>query len=151
MLAWLAAILFSDDAPRPHRRIIRRRLSLATMKDAVRNIVIIRAAQLSGLQPRQLAPRPSFAPAGFIRAPRVRQFLRIVAGSALRRRLRARTQAEAFTALLSALRDLDALGRQIVKRLSKRLTRVRPLIATRPPHDAVRCLAAPCVAAADSS
>jgi hypothetical protein len=150
-LAWAAMMLFSEDAPRPTRRRIRRYglLSLDRLERLVRNLVLIRAAQLARRPARRCTF--AFAPAGFRRRRRTRQLLRAVAGSRLRRALRDRDPAKRMARLVQALADIETLARRIVRRLPKGLTRVRALVAVRPPHERIRSLAAPARCTCDSS
>jgi len=148
MLGWVAMLMFSIGF-KPDTRRLRRHGSVSVdgLARMVRNLIIIRASQIMPAPTLRAPPRRNFAPAGFTRRLERRQFLRSCAGSRLRRALRGRDPATRISVLLAALRDIDALAR-LVKR---RLTRLRPVLPTEPPHDALRTLAihAPC--AADSS
>jgi len=148
MLGWIAMLMVSTGF-KPDPRRLRRygHLSLDRLARMVRNLIIIRACQIMPAPRLRAPPRRNVAPAGFTRRLERRQFLRSFAGSRLRRALRARDPATRISVLLAALRDIDVLAR-LVKR---RLTRLRPVQPTEPPHDALRTLAihAPC--AADSS
>jgi hypothetical protein len=53
--------------------------------------------------------------------------------------------------LLAALADIDALAAGVARRFRRRLTRLFPLLAVRPPHDALASLAALPPRFADSS
>ena len=153
-LAWAAMILFAENAPQqPRRRLIQRHplLSPDAWARFVRNLVIIRAAQIARGSAGCAAPPRVFAPRGFKRRMRPRQLVRSSAGAWLRRALRDRDRARRFMRLLEALRDLDSLAVRLARRLVRRLTRLRPIIATRPPHVRVASLAAPAPFVSDSS
>lgn len=152
-LAWAAMMLFSDDAPLLDlRRCIRRfrLLSLDRLARMVRNLVIVRAAQMAGPRARRRTAR-SFAPPGFARRKRPARILRSCGGSALRRALRDRDPARRMTRIIQALRDIDQWARKLVRRLRRGLTRLRPLVMRRPPSSLVCSLAAPAAFAADTS
>ena len=154
-LAWIAMMLLSGETPRARRRIVRRRYCLldpGVMTRLVRNLVIIRAAQLS----RRRRRRPNLldsTPADFTRRTRVdAAWLRRVGGSRLRRSLTSEGGVAArISRLLAALSQIDALARRLGRRLRRGLTRLRPIVMTRVPQDACTSLAEPAPCAADSS
>jgi hypothetical protein len=147
VLAWVAMLMFSA-APKINARRLGRfaNLSLDSLARRVRNLIIIRAAQL--MNPRRRAKqRFNFAASGFTRRTIPRQLLRSIGGSRLRRALGHCDPAARISMLLEALRDIDALAR----RIARYLTRLAPIIAVQPPQDAARTLAAFAPRAADSS
>jgi len=148
MLGWIAMLMFSAGF-KPNRRRLHRYgdLSVHRLARMVRNLIIIRACQTAPPPTLRPPPRRNFAPTGFARRLHPRGFLRACAGSRLRRALRARDPATRISLLLGALCNLDAMA-TLVKR---RLTRLRPVLPTRPPHDACRTLAALAPYATDSS
>jgi len=150
MLAWIAMLLFADDTPRPNRRHIKRYgVSLDSMARMVRNLMIIRAAQLTRPNLRTRRQCPNYAPRGFAKRMRPRHAPRSVAGSRLRRALRRGDAGGRIALLLDLLANLDAA---VAKFMPKpRRTRLSPLIVTGPAPDAVRSLAAPIAFATDSS
>jgi hypothetical protein len=155
-LAWIAMMLLSDETPRASRRIVRRRyclLDLGVMTRLVRNLVIIRAGQLSQRRRRRRPILLDSAPAGFTRRTRANAAaLRRTAGSWLRRRLAGEGGAALrVSRLLAALADLDTLAGRLVRRLRRGLTRLRPIVMTRAPQHARTSLAEPAPCAADSS
>jgi hypothetical protein len=152
-LAWAAMMLFSDSAPLLDlRRCIQRfrLLSLDRLARLVRNLVIIRAAQMAGPRARRRSARASASP-GFVRRMRPARILRSCGGSQLRRVLRDRDPARRMARIIEALRDIDQLARKLVRRLRRGLTRLRPLVMRRPPSSLVCSLAAPAPFAADTS
>jgi hypothetical protein len=153
LLGWIALMLFAADPPASRRRHIRRYgfFDLARMRGLVRNLIIIRAGQLV---PRRAASRRCFgnAASGVRQRTRPRCLYRAAAGARLRRRLRARGgQAAVIAHLLAVLADIDALAAGVARRFRRRLTRLFPLVAVRPPHEAASSLAAPAPWFADSS
>lgn len=112
MLAWFALGGLGNDRQRRRAEI-----SFDKIERAVRNVIIIRAAQL--MAPRKLKPRRRHA----YKPPRIS--LRSIGGAWLRRRLHTRgdpiTRA---TQLLAALRNWRALGAQLARRRATGLTRL---------------------------
>lgn len=146
-LMWFAMFLFAPAALTNIRRLNRFGfLSLDDLTRCVRDLIVIRAAQIMRTppQPRQ---RFDYAQPGFRRRMHPRQLIRAAAGSRLRRALRHRDMATRISILLAALRDLDAFARAI----ARKLTRLAPILACAPPHNSVRTLACAAPYAADSS
>ena len=92
--------------------------------------LIIRAARAIGAKHTRGAARPANAAPGFVRRKLPTPFAcnRAIAGSKLRRQLRGRSAFAHVSALIRAILNLDALTAQLVKRLKRRLTRLRPLV-----------------------
>ena len=93
----------------------------------IASVLIIRAARSLPPRPR-CRPRPCNTPPGMRRrllavAPR-----RAAIGSVLRRRLRARDGLAHVAALIRAILHLDQLTAELARRLSRRLTRLSPLV-----------------------
>lgn len=142
VLAWLAVMLTSDIVAA--RRRLRRFAMLERMPRFIECLLVIRACALVFPRKRTRAPtRPANAPAGFARRRLGgTHILRATIGLAMRRRLRPRDLSARFAIWFEALRDLDAFAAPIVRRAQRRLTRLRALIPVRPPHVAVRSVAA---------
>jgi len=155
MLAWAAATLFANTT-RPKRRHIRQRyafLSLDYIERLVRELIIVRAADLTHLGAR---PRLCFvrnrAARGFRRRTARGAMLRSIAGSRLRKALKRRDPAQHLQVLFAALASIDALARRyLLPRAQRRLTRLFPILMFAPPAAALSSLAAPAPHAADSS
>jgi hypothetical protein len=79
------------------------------------------------------------------------RILRALIGSAVRRRLRARTCGARLSALFNALADVDALTDAVAARLARRLSRLCPLLPVHPPADALVFGAFTPVVVADTS
>jgi len=147
LVAWLAALLFwlASGAPTKrhgHRR--RRHVSLNALRRALRNLILIRAAQL--LPRHDTRIHHVAAPAGF-RLHRKRCTLRACGGAWLRRHLRAQGGVIAQAKhLLQALSQIGRLAAVLAKRRWRGLTRLRVLRATAPPAQCVtsREASAPC-------
>jgi hypothetical protein len=139
MCAWLVAMLFAD-APKRHRR---RYAMFLFMPRFIESLLVLRASSLVFKRaPARRAQRPRHAPAGFARrTPSRAQVFRAAIGYRLRARLRSRDLCKRFTIWFEALANLDAFTRPLVRRARRRLTRLTPLIAVRPPHDAMRNVA----------
>lgn len=119
----MLAKLFTGEAPY--------REDLNAMSRFVASFILIRACQRLDPDPRPAPPeRPANAPPGFHRRKPARSFafVRAAVGSKLRRRLRGRTAFAHIAALIRAILNLDALIAQLVKRMKRRLTRLRPLV-----------------------
>jgi hypothetical protein len=131
------------------------REDLNAMSRFVAAFILIRACKQLDPSPRP-APRerPADAPPGFKRrAPaKCYAFVRAAVGSKLSRRLRGRTAFAHIAALIRAILNLDALTAQLIRRLKRRLTRLRPLVLVHAFADAPAGLAfASAPQAADSS
>ncbi|MEZ5959841.1 MAG: hypothetical protein R3C30_05370 [Hyphomonadaceae bacterium] len=139
MLVWMAQAFFSDAAPPAKRRYLRQRyrLSLDEMARRIYAMIIVRAGQLLKRRSQAGRLRHFSAPSGFAYRRAGRQWLRTLIGSTLRKRLYARNPLLRIARLLAAVRDLDAFAAYIAKRLRRGLGRAAPIVATRPPHDAV--------------
>lgn len=157
LVAWTAAVLawLILGAPAFTTAQRRRRARLAHVSaerfaHLVRDLIIIRAAQLMSAPLHRR--RPDFTPAGFARRRTTHAPRRAIAGVWLRRRLKVRGGfTDKLVHLLGVLRDYRALGAQLAARRRKRLTRRTPIIMTRPAAHCVRSLAHPAILAADSS
>lgn len=121
MLSWIAAVLFADGAV--SRRHIRQRfnISLDRLTRRVRNLLIIRAAQLAR---RREPKRLRYWRRG--RDLRRAHFLRSAFGGHLRRTLKHKDIATRIARLIAVLRNLDAYAAQLAKRLRRGLTRLWP-------------------------
>ena len=131
------------------------REDLNAMSRFVASFILIRACRQLDPNPRR-APRepPANAAPGFTRRAPARSyaFVRAAVGSKLRRRLRGRTPLAHIAALIRAILNLGALTAQLVKRMKRGLTRLRPLVLVHAFADAPTGLAlAPAPQAADSS
>jgi hypothetical protein len=153
MLAWLAALFF-DDAPSTNRRHIRQRYGYAAIGWAERliaNLALIRAVELSGVAARFYPNKRNAAPTGFRRRMRGVS-LRAALGARARKAIRSPDAFKRIQLLIAAFADIDAFARRyLVKRAITRLTRICAIIMIAPPAEAVRTLAAPAAAAADTS
>ena len=142
---WLLALLawFACGCVGERRRRHYGALSIETLERAVRNLIIVHAAQL-------LAPRTRRVRRPHAKQPHVS--LRAIAGVWLRRRLR--TKGDLITRaqrLLAVLRTWRVLAADLAHRRRKGLTRLLP-IAPRPGHAApVSAFAALVPCAADTS
>jgi hypothetical protein len=150
---WFAAVLawFAFGAPQENQRRQRRfgTVTCATLRDAARNLILIRAAQLHrGPKPQ---PWRNFATAGF-RRQNNRCALRGIGGAWLRRRLHARGGLIAQAKhLIGIFRQFRALAAELAARRRRGFTRLRPLIIVAPPEERVADLCAAAPQAADSS
>lgn len=116
---WLLALLawFSLGGQGSDRQRRRANISFDKIERAVRDLILIRAAQL--LPPRKAKPRRHHAPC----APRIR--LRAVGGVWLRQRLRTRGDLVSRAAqLLAALRNWRKLAASLARRLAAGFTRL---------------------------
>jgi hypothetical protein len=97
--------------------------------------------------------RHAFAAPGFARRalPTPMRCARAGVGSWLRGRLRGRTAGARLCALFNALFDLETLTQRAARRIARRLTRLTPILAVRPPADALVSCAAPAPLSADTS
>jgi hypothetical protein len=143
LLAWFA---FGVLITRRHRK---RQVGIATLRQAVRNIILIRAAQL--LAPPAARVSRNVAPASF-RYWRRRASLRVITGVWLRRRLNTHGDFRAQVQhLLDALRNWRALAAELAVCRRRGLTRLvsiklAPLIAA-----PIRAGWPPALPAADTS
>jgi hypothetical protein len=135
--AWLwlmkCAGLLIEGGPEPRR-------ALHSMACIIARLLVIRAGRrFPKLAPAKKTTRPTSAPAGFTRRVRVSRarIVRALIGSAVRRRLRARTSGARLSALFNALADVEALTDAIARRLARRLSRLCPLLPLHPPADAL--------------
>lgn len=153
MLEWLAALLFAD-AP-ANRRRIRQRYGLISFTWAyrlLRALVVVRAVQLAGVRGRTGPPPRNAAPNGFHRRIRRVASARATFGSRARKALSASNTLKRIRRLIAAFSDIDGFARRyMLARALKRLTRLCAIVMTTPPADAVRGLAAPVLASADTS
>ena len=130
------------------------REDLNAMSRFVASFILIRACQRLDPDPRPAPPeRPANAPPGFHQRKPAKSFgfVRTAVGSKLRRRLRGRTAFAHIAALIRAILNLDALTAQLVKRMKRRLTRLRPLVLAYAISAALPALRAPTAFAADTS
>ena len=147
MLAWAGSVLFAD-AARPSRRHIRQRygfLSLDPLARLVRDLAIVRAADLAHLRtrPRFRGVRNAAAH-GFRRCTARGAWRRAIAGSRLRNALKHRDPAQRIQRLLAAIADIDAFARRyLAPRAKRRLTRLFPILMLAPPAAPFFALAAP--------
>jgi hypothetical protein len=126
---------------------------LHRMARTIARLIVVRAARrCSGAAVPALA-RHAFAAPGFARRalPTPMRCARAGVGSWLRRRLRGRTAGARLCALFNALFDLEALTEHAARRITRRLTRLTPVLAVRPPAEALASLAAPAPLSADTS
>lgn len=152
VLAWIGTMLFGDEKPISRRHVRQRYawLNLNVMARVIAHLVLARAVAFAPRLPKRT--QRNYAGAGFTRSIGRSHVLRTLIGSRLRKSLKHPDVATRFARLLDALRNIDALARQLAHRLRKGRTRVSPIIAVRPPHDALRCVApAYACEAADSS
>jgi hypothetical protein len=152
LIVWAAAVFF--ESLFANRRRIRQRyrmLSIDKLTHLVRNLMIARVAQLARRNPSRHCRFDDARP-GFRRRARTGNLLRSIAGSRLRRFLDAGDVAARFALLIRILANLDAYVRPLLLRRALRgINRLTAVVAVRPPHDALRTLAAPFPALADSS
>ena len=150
MILWAAAVLLGER--RINRRHIRQRyraLGLTKLTHLVRNLMIIRAAQLIRRRPSR--PWRNFAPAGFRRRRGILR-LRAIAGSRLRRLLNDGASPARVMRLIHIIRNLDAYVRRfLLHRGEHGMSRSTPIIAVRPPHETTRSLTQQTPLLADSS
>ncbi len=153
MLLWVSAALFG--AVRFNRRHIKQRYGLLWLGDLERmvcNLTLIRAVELARvpLDDRRRHVR-RFARPGF-RRPRINDCERVIFGSRLRRHLRCADSYTRIARMLDALADLDAFTRRyFLKRIQRKLTKLCPVVAVRPPAHGFASATAPAPLAADSS
>lgn len=150
VLAWLAlgAPCFTA-AQRRHRQRYGH-LDAGALTRALRNLVIIQAAQF--FSDRNSTRRYRFRPPAGVRRDARKQTLRAVGGAWLRRKLRVRGGLlKVVLHLIEALRHLRGLGARLAWRLRRGMTRLAPLIIATPRTQAVADVYARAVALADSS
>jgi hypothetical protein len=126
---------------------------LRRMARTIASLIVVRAARrCSRTAVPALARHPSAAP-GFAQRslPTPMRCARAGVGSWLRGRLRGRTAGARLCALFNALFDLETLTQRAAKRIARRLTRLTPILAMRPPADALVSCAAPVPLSADTS
>lgn len=134
LIARLAAFLIWVACGGPLKRDGHRRrtIRLVALRNTVRNLIIIRAAQMLRRVPRRRVLH-TFAPKGFTLRHN-RSSLRACAGVWLRRRLRTRGGAIAQAKhLLGVLRQTETLAAALVNRRPRGLTRLRALRPIAPP------------------
>jgi hypothetical protein len=150
MLLWAAAVMLGERiAPRRHLRQRSRALSITKLTHLVRNLLIIRAAEV--VRHRPPAPWRNFAPAGFLHR-RGRCRLRTIAGSRLRRLLNEGDLAARLMRFVHIVRNLDACARKfLLRRARSGLGHLNSLIVTRPQAHALPLRPAHPPAPADSS
>lgn len=137
-LAWVGMMLFGDEAPHPNRRHIRERYGLLNLDRFARIISCLIVARAAELMPRlRRVPLRNHAHSGFRRRIRRGGMIRALTGSALRKRLKHSDLAQRFARLAHALRNLDALARQLMRRLRKGRSRYCAMLLVRPPHQRV--------------
>jgi hypothetical protein len=109
---------------------------LELMPRFIECLLVLRATALAFPRPpARRSARPANAPVGFTRRPPTRmQILRAAIGQRMRRRLRPRDLCARFVIWFDALAHLDAFAAPLVARARRRLTRLSPLIPTRPPQ-----------------
>ncbi|MEZ5958152.1 MAG: hypothetical protein R3C27_13185 [Hyphomonadaceae bacterium] len=146
LAVWLLALLawFALGGHGSERQRRRAETSFTKIERAVRNLIIIRAAQL--LPPRTTRPRRRH---GF-KPPRIR--LRAVAGVWLRRRLRTRGDLVTRAAqLLAALRNWREFAGALARRRAGGLTRLARTWGTRDRAAPLRAQSLSFLRAADTS
>lgn len=147
VLVWFAMFLFAPSPPDNLRRVNRFGfLSLDALALCVRDLIVIRAAQMIAAAP-QRRPRLDYATTGFRRRLHPRQLIRAAAGARLRRALRHHDPATRISILLAALRDLDRFARAI----ARKLTRLTPIVIAAPRAVRLCTQIQPIPCAADSS
>lgn len=151
MLGWLGEMLFSNATPRQRRHLRRYRFApLNGLARLVGSLIVFRAVNV--MRPRAVnMTRRDFSRPGFARRMRVQIKLRTIVSARFYKRLRQRDFTARMALLIDALDNLDAYAARIMPRLRRRLTRLRPLRATRPPQQTLLFQAAPAPHAADSS
>ena len=157
LVAWLGAVLMWCALGRPlqgaaHRRHHRRygNVGIVTLRRAVLDLIIIRAAELLG--PRPSRNRRDFAPRGFRRRISKPAPSRVVAGAWLRRRRKIRGSFIAqVRRLIEALRHLRGLAAHLAWRRRGGLTRVSPILLICAITSPLRTCAATAPASADTS
>lgn len=153
VLAWFALGCAARTAAEHRRHMRYGSWTRAKLIRTVRNLIIIRGAQLLAFPRRGATARthPLNAPVGCRRGKRRNQ-LRAVGGAWLRRKLRTRgglmTQA---LHLLAVLRGFHTLVLRFARRRRRGLTRPQSIICVAPRAACVRDLAAPTLCAVDSS
>lgn len=153
LLAWFAAgaLQRSLGSQRHHRRY--GALKIETLTQAVRNIIIIRAAQLLNRLPPGRVQRHSNTRPGFRQAaPHHYTSMRVIVGAPLRRALRSRGSfIQRVMHLIAVLRRVDVYAQDLADCRRRPFTRLRAITPIAPPHDAVRGICALAPVAADSS
>ena len=154
ILAWAASVLFADVAH--SRRHIRQRygfLSLDPIARLVRDLAIVRAAELTHLRTRPRFRGVRNAAAQGFRRPTARgAWKRAIAGSRLRNALKHRDPAQRIQRLLAAIADIDAFARRyLAPRAKGRLTRLFPVLLFAPSAAPLVSRAAPEPCAANTS
>lgn len=152
LLAWFAAgaLQRSAASQRHHRRY--GALTIETLTRAVRNIILIRAAQVLKPNPRHQVRGRANARPGFRQSSWRRPSLRAIAGVELRRILRNRGSfIGRVIHLIAILRRVDALAARLAHRRQRPFTRLRAITPIAPPNHAVRTICTSAPVAADSS
>ncbi|MGE4039345.1 MAG: hypothetical protein AB7F85_16500, partial [Hyphomonadaceae bacterium] len=150
MVVWVAGLLAPLRASERHLRQRGWHACTHPLARLVRDLILLRTAQLSRRRHPPFAVRNHARP-GFRRRMRVRQLLRAAAGARLRRTLRDRRPAQRLSLLLDALANIETHAARLVARARRGLTRLHPLTLVRALADPLPARPAPQPAAADSS
>ena len=144
MLAWIGAVL-AGVVPNRRRQRQRGDVSLDTLADFIKQLVLMRDAEVSDVEyERALFSRHD-------RDLRCAHVFRSVIGSKLRRALRHRDPARRIALLIHALKHLDVLTADFARRVRRGFTRLWPILPALMPAVAIRAAAVPALAAPDSS
>lgn len=150
LLVWAATLLVPL---RPSARHLRQRGWFACthrLAGLVRNLIVLRAAELARVDRRPPIARNDARP-GFRRRMRVRHLLRAATGAQLRRALRHRCDGKRLSILLDALADLETHAATLARRARRGLTRLRPVMLVRPSPCALGGVLSAAPAPADTS
>ena len=112
MLMWIASHLAGREPGARHLRQRHRSMSLHGLARMVKQLILLRAADIAGLKRKQ---RPLFFKHG--RDLRRRHFMRSILGARLRRALNHRDPMARIAILIGALTNIDAWAARFAKRL----------------------------------
>jgi len=146
MLAWIASLLAGVMPLRRHWRQRCRRISLHRIARTVKQLILLRAAEMNGVRPRR---RIIYFRHG--RDLRRRHFIRSLYGSRLRRALRRRDPLAWIAVLTDALRHLDDWARRFAKGLRCGFMRLWPIPLAPMPATPIPDAPVAALACADSS
>jgi len=126
MLTWMTSLMFAG-APftQRHERQRGRRMSIAGLTHMVKQLIIVRAADLA----RQKRMTRRFLHRGRDLTPRA--LIRAVIGARVRRMLKRKDAGERIAVLTHALKHIDTYAALVAKRLRGRLTRLWPRLTAR--------------------
>jgi len=151
VLAWIAAALFSEALPINRRHIKQRYrwLNLDRIAGVIACLVVARAGHL--MHKLNARSQRDYARAGFARRMRRGHMLRTLIGARLRKALKYPNVTQRYARLLHVLTHIDLWTQRMIRRLHRGTTRIRPLIAVRPPHQPARSVARLCAPALNDS